>query len=197
MSQSDDWLIRGLSQGDPEAARVFCERYGPSLQQLADKHLAIGLRRRVGPESICQSACRSFLRRAQAGEYELADAEGLWRLLCAITLTKVREQARFHRRQRRSIDRERSLEAPGDDEGQGVAHDVPDSRLSPAELVEFEEQFELLLGHFEAEEQQLLELKLQQLTNEEAAVRMGCSERTVRRVLQRVKSKLERHFAGA
>jgi RNA polymerase sigma-70 factor (ECF subfamily) len=193
VTETDDWLIRGLSQGDPEAARVFCQQYGPMLKRLADKHLAAGLRRRVGPESICQSACRSFLRRAQAGEYELADSEGLWRLLCAITLAKVREQARFHRRQKRSIDRELPLDNGDDRERGGL--DPADHRQSPAEAVEFQEQFELLLTDFGEEERQLLDLKLQQCTNEEAAVQMGCSERTVRRLLERVKTRLERHFA--
>src|SRR5262249_30472587 len=110
MHDADDWLIDGLIQGDSEAARVFCQQYGPMLERLDEKNLEAGPRRRVGPESICQSACRTFLRRAQTGEYELADSEGLWKLLCAITLTKVREKARYHRRQKRSIDFERPME---------------------------------------------------------------------------------------
>jgi hypothetical protein len=132
MPHDDSWLIQGLSRGDPEAVRVFCEHYGPMLQRVADKHLAAGLRRRVGPESICQSACLSFLRRAQAGEFKLADSEEMWRLLCAITLTKVREKARYHRRQKRSIEREQALEAPaaGDSERRGI--DLADQRESPA-----------------------------------------------------------------
>src|SRR5262245_24550343 len=107
-----DWLIQGLRQGDPQAVRVFCERYGPLLQQVAAKHLPAGLRRRVGPETISASACRSFLRRAQADEFQLPDCESLWRLLTAITLTKAREQIRFHRRQKRSIDQGVPLAAP-------------------------------------------------------------------------------------
>jgi RNA polymerase sigma-70 factor (ECF subfamily) len=194
MPQDDSWLIQGLSQGDPEAVRVFCERYGPMLQRVADKHLAAGLRRRVGPESICQSVCLSFLRRAQAGEFKVSDSEELWRLLCAITLTKVREKARYHRRQKRSIDRERPLDAPAGGESEGQGFDPADDHESPAEAVEFQEQFELLLGEFSEEEQQLVDLRLQQCTNEEAAARMGCSERTVRRILNRVKDRLQRAF---
>ena len=85
-------LVRGLREGDPQIVEEFCEQYGALLQQLADKHLSEDLRRRVGPEDVVQSVCRTFLRRARAGEFELADSEGLWRLLCAITLTKVHEQ---------------------------------------------------------------------------------------------------------
>lgn len=195
MSEQDDaWLIKGLRDGDPDAVRTFCERYGPKLQQVADRHLAAGLKRRVGPESVCQSVCLSFLRRAQAGEYQLADAEDLWRLLCAITLTKVREKARYHTRQKRSIGRERALNAPAGSEADGI--DPADYRESPVEAMEFQEHFELLVKDFSEVEQQLLELRLQQCTNEEIASRLRCSERTVRRTLGRMKERLQQSFGS-
>ncbi len=104
-------LIRGLRDGDRTVVQDFCQRYGASLERLAAKHLPAALRRRVGPEDVVQSACRTFLRRTRGGEFQLADSEDLWRLLCAITLTKVREQARFHLRQKRGLDKEVALEA--------------------------------------------------------------------------------------
>jgi RNA polymerase sigma factor (sigma-70 family) len=52
----------------------------------------------------------------------------------------------------------------------------------------------LLLSEFTEEEQQLVDLRLQQCTNEEAAARMGCSERTVRRILNRIKDRLKHVF---
>jgi RNA polymerase sigma-70 factor (ECF subfamily) len=188
-----DWLIQGLRQGDPQAVRVFCERYGPLLQQVAARHLPQGLRRRVGPETIGESACRSFLRRARADEFELPDCENLWRLLTAITLTKVREQIRFHRRQKRNIDQEVPLTAPAAEEGKRGL-DPEDHQPSPAEAAEFRDQFEQLMASLDEEEQRLVDLKLQQYTNQEVAERMGCSERTVRRLLERVRARLERAF---
>src|SRR5438445_10919068 len=109
----DRWqrLIQGLRSGDRLIVQEFCGQYGALLQRLAERHLSEGLRRRVGAEDVVQSAYRTFLRRAQAGEFQLADSEGLWRLLCAITLTKVRELARFHRRQKRGLDQEVPIEA--------------------------------------------------------------------------------------
>jgi RNA polymerase sigma factor (sigma-70 family) len=195
MPQDDEWLIKGLMQGDGEAARVFYERFGPALQKLADKNIGPGLRRRVGPESIWQSVCQSFLRRAQAGEFQLTDSESLWRLLCAITLTKVREKARYHRRKKRSIDLERPLNhAAGSDDP--ATQELPDERgESPLDTMAFQEEFESLLTGFSDEEKQLVELKLQDLTNDEAAARMGSSERTVRRILSRIKERLQGAFS--
>lgn len=192
MLQDDEWLIQGLLRGDHEAARVFCERYGPMLQRIADNHLVDGLRRRVGPETVWQSACRTFLRRAQAGEFQLAGGEDIWRLLCAIMLTKVREKVRFHSRQKRDFDREQPLNPPDSGRGECDELDFPDPRRTEIEAAELEEEFEILLKDLDEEERQLVELKLQQHTNEEAAVLMKRSERTIRRILKRLQAKLRR-----
>ena len=195
MAEPDDrWdrLIRGLRDGDRAAAHDFWEQYGPLLHAVAEKNLAGGLRRRVGPEDVVQSACRTFLRRAQQGEFQLADSDGLWRLLCAITLTKIREQTRYHLRQKRGLDQEVHA-APteaGDQTDWGLRAPGP----TPAEAAEFADQFQQLLATLDEEERRIVELKLQDCTHEEVATQLGCSERTVRRILKRVQAQLARTF---
>ena len=191
-----DHLIRGLRSGDRNVVHDFCQRYGASLERLAAKHLPAGLRRRVGPEDVVQSACRTFLRRTQGGEFQLADSEDLWRLLCAITLTKVREQARFHLRQKRGVDQEVALEAPSGDSLVSAFQPVARGP-TPAEAAEFADQFEKIIGALDEEERQVVDLKLQECTTEEMAERMGCSERTVRRILKRVQTQLAQAFEVA
>lgn len=68
--------------------------------------------------------------------------------------------------------------------------DVAASQPTPDEAAEFTEQFQKVLSGLDEEERQLVDLKLQQYTNEEAAKRMACSERTVRRILKRVRQRL-------
>lgn len=188
-----EWLIAGLRAGDPAAVSAFCRQYGPQLERVADRHIASYLRRRMGPESVVQSACRTFLRRAEEGQFQLADPDGLWRLLSAITLTKVREQSRFHRREKRAIDREVSLEVDGDRSRQ-----VAGTIASPDEALLFSEQLQRV---FEAlgddEERSIVELKLRGLGNQEVADQLGCSERTVRRLLARIRDRLERVLSTA
>jgi RNA polymerase sigma factor (sigma-70 family) len=186
-------LIQGLREGNRQIVQEFCEQYGMLLEQLAEKHLSAKVRRRVGPETVVQSACRTFLRRAQAGEFRLADSEDLWRLLCAITLTKVREQVRFHQRQKRGLGQEVPLTSVSP-EGEARRVEPADPRPSPDEAAEFADQFQQLMASLDEEEQQLVDLKLQQCTNLEAAAHMGCSERTVRRILKRVQARLQRAF---
>lgn len=183
--------IAGLRQGDSLAAHDFWNQYGPLLHQIADRHLADGVRRRVGPEDVVQSACRTFLRRAKQGEFRLEDSESLWRLLCAITLTKVREQTRFHMRQKRGLDQEKhapALSGEGGDSAFGLVAPGP----TPEEAAAFSDQFQALLAELDDEERNIVALKLEDCTHDEVAEKLGCSERTVRRVLKRVQAKLQR-----
>jgi len=194
-AQDDRWQrwITGIRAGNGAVVEDFCRQYGTLLHRVADKHIAGALRRRLGPEDVVQSVCRTFFRRAQGGEFEIADSEALWRLLCAITLAKVREQARFHLRQKRGLGQEVDAAA-----GDGAARFDPVApEPTPSELVEFADQFTQLLAQFDDEERRIVDLKLQEHTNEEVAERLGCSERTVRRVLKRVRAHLERAFEVA
>jgi len=180
-------LIEGLRSGEQEALTAFWNHYGPMLERLADRNLAQGLRRRFGPEDIVQSACRTFLRRAQAGEFEIDSSDGLWRLLCAITLTKLRQQARFHGRKKRDLRQEKHLDSINL-QGRPKIPQVAAEASVPEEAVEFADQMQALIGSLEDKEREILELKLQQVDNEEIARRLGCAERTVRRRLQRIEA---------
>jgi len=184
-------LIEGLRRGEGQVIREFCEQYGSALERLAERHLAPGLRRRIDPEDIVQSACRTFLRRAHVGQFQLEDSEALWQLLCAITLAKVREHVRFHRRQRRALGQERPLAGEADSQ---AGFQPVDSGLSPAEATEFADQYEHVLAGLDEEDRQVLELKLQECTNDQVAEQMGLSERTVRRLVKRIRARFARAF---
>lgn len=196
MADSDQqWQawVQGLVEGDPQVVGQFWQRYGLRLQGLAAEYLTPRLRRREGPDDVVQSVCRTFFRRAQDGQFQLADAGDLWRLLCAITVTKVREKARYHRRGKRSIDRQQDLDF-GSDSSPGelpIAAAAP----TPAEAAEFADELQRLLSGMDDEQRQLVELKLEQYTNREIADKLRCSERTVRRILKRVQARLQRVLA--
>ena len=180
--------IAGLRAGDPQVSQEVFDRYGDVLQRMAARRMPPKLRRRIDPDDVAQSALRTFFRRAAAGQFQLADFESLWQLLCAITLTKVREQARFQLRQKRGLTRE---EEPAVRDDQNTAGLQPVAAApTPAEAAEFADQFEQLFASLDAEEQQVLLLKLQDLTHDEVAAEMGSSERTVRRILKRIQSRL-------
>ena len=198
MDEQARWqrLIDGLRRGDAEAGREFWEQYGPVLQRLAHKHLATWLRRRVEPEDVVQSACRTFLRRLQAAEYQLGDDQGLLSLLCAITLNKVLMKARFHQAQRRDLRREAHGPAPAGEGGE-LPFDVAAPDASPAEAAGFAEQFEQFLAALDDEERRLVDLKLQGRSNREVAEELHRTDRWVRKLCERMRARLGRDPEGA
>ena len=183
-----DWdtLVAGLRAGEPTAVRAFWKQYGPLLHDVADRRLAAALRQRVGAEDVVQSVCRTFLRRVKGGELVLEDAERLWHLLCAIAVAKTREQARYHGREKRNVHRGVGLE-PSE---VGELADATPSPESAAIASEIQAEIDAL----DEDERQIVLLKIQDLTNEEIAEKLGCSERTVRRLINKVREQLADHL---
>jgi len=185
--------IRGLQAGEPAVLHSFYAKFGPMLHAIAERRVAPHLQRRFDADDVVQSTFRTFFRRAQGGQFLFEDNQRLWNLLCAITLTKLREKVRFHERQARATGREQP--DPGD-ELLGERRPSPASAaISPNAALEFADEFEFLLGTLDEDERRLVELKLQDRTNDEAAETLGVSERTVRRMLTSLQSRFERLLA--
>jgi RNA polymerase sigma-70 factor (ECF subfamily) len=197
-TSDDDWrrLLEGIRRADPEVLHHFYAEYAPLLHRLAAQHLTAGIRRRVEPEDVVQSVCRTFLRRASGGQFTLGDSEELWSLLCAITLNKTRRAIRFHMRRKRDLSRDvRAMPAP-DDEGSACTP-LPSADPTPAEAAEFSDQLQKLLASLDDEQRQVVDLKLQDFTNKEIATKLGSSERTVRRIMKIVQAHLARQLEAA
>lgn len=192
-----EWLavIRGLQAGEPAVLHRFYAEFGPVLRALAHQRVSPLMQRRFDADDVVQSTLRTFFRRAQVGEFLFEDNRRLWSLLCAITLTKLREKTRFHQRQSRATAREEPLDegTRRNDSKQCLTARGP----APDATFEFAEEFEHLLAGLEEREQRLVNLKLQDLTNDEAAEALDISERTVQRMLHELQVKfmqlLERH----
>ena len=148
--------VRRLADGDNDVVNDFWGQYGDRLQGLAAKFLTSKLYRREGPEDVVQSVCRTFLRRAKAGQFDLADRDSLWRLLCAITVAKVREKARYHGRQKRSFEQERPL-----DGSRIGAVPIAASDPTPAEAAEFADELQGLLHAMDEEEREVVLLRIE------------------------------------
>ncbi|REJ86368.1 MAG: RNA polymerase sigma factor [Planctomycetota bacterium] len=197
LTATEDWdrLIAGLQQGDALVLRDFYANYGPHLQRIADGRVSPVMKRRFDSEDVIQSTFRTFFRRAQGGYFQFEDNQRLWNLLCAITLTKVREKVRFHRRKSRGVDREVSQDGDSDS-GERAAFDggSAEQAPNPADAVEFADTFENLIAGLDADQRRLVDLKLQDVTNDEAAEELGVSERTVRRMLSRLQEQFEQQL---
>ena len=101
--------IREVREGDSRAAAALWDRYFPQLVRLAKKKLQGVPGQMADEEDVALSAMNRFYQAAEEGRYpELADRDGLWRLLFQITVHRAIDLRRSENRQRRGGDRGRS-----------------------------------------------------------------------------------------
>ncbi|MFP6765753.1 MAG: sigma-70 family RNA polymerase sigma factor [Planctomycetaceae bacterium] len=179
-------LLLDCQDGDESAAWTLYERYVKRLVGLARSRLSRKLTARVDAEDVVQSVYRSFFRNAQAGRYELEQSGDLWRLLASITVNKVRDQAKRHTQQKRTVDRESAIndsELPIESFGSLIA-DEP----SPEAAAMLIEEIGQVMTQLDKSQREILELRLQGHIVEDIAAAVHCSERTVRRKLDRIEN---------
>ncbi len=185
--RDDDRAVRDM------AASLIWQRYFRDLLDLARKNLDKRVRRRTDEEDVLQSMFQSFCARQGRGEFDLADRDELWRLLVTITLRKARNVARDHHRDRRDIAREQTMSAAADDDRScpGWALELMDaSAPSPAEAAVLSEALECRLASLADQELRQIALwRLEGFTNREIADQLDCTERSVERKLERIRSK--------
>jgi RNA polymerase sigma-70 factor (ECF subfamily) len=182
-------LLAQWRDGNQEAAEALFRRYAERLVALARSRLSDRLASRVDPEDVVQSAYRSFFTGARAGRYALQRNGDLWRLLVAITLNKLHRQVEHHTAGKRAIGRQRRLAVPG-----GARSSQPPLLArdpTPAEAAALTDTLERLLRGLEPLERRMVELRLQGCSLDEIASDVCRSERTVRRLLERIRKRLE------
>ena len=182
-------LMARWQNGDQQAANELFRRYADRLVSLARSRLSAKLARRVDPEDVVQSAYRSFFADARAGRYDLQRGGDLWRLLVAITLHKLQDQVAHHTAEKRTIESEQSF--GNEDSLFYLQGHVLSREPSPLEAVALVDEMEQLMRGLDPAQRRMLEMRLQGYNLDEIAADAHCSERTVIRVLQRIKGQLE------
>lgn len=192
MSESFAVLMDRLRSGEDEAAREVFARFAGRLVGLARRHLDGRLAVKVDPEDVVQSAYKSFFVRQRAGGLEVATWDNLWGVLTMITLRKCADRAAYYKAGKRDVGRE--VAGGADDSGPGLAADVAlDRDPSPDEAAVMAETVEALFRAVDdPDERAILELSLQGFTAAEIADQLGRAERSVRRLRERIRKRLER-----
>ena len=175
MAENDSvslWIV-GIQRGDPVAARRLWERYYARLVRFARRRIDGQPRRVADEEDIAISAFESFCKAARMGRFpDLADREGLWRLLLTMTARKATDLARYNDRR------------PEPEELVAVIGDSP----TPEFAAIVREEYARLLGVLEEPElQRTAVAKMNGLTNREIARELDCSVRTVERQLHLIR----------
>lgn len=176
-------LLQQYQDGHSDAATALFDRYVERLIALARRRIGPKLRRRIDAEDVIQSAYRSFFVHAKDGRYQLAKAGDLWRLLAAITLNKLRGQIEKQSAAKRSID----CEVPTD--SALIAAKAPEP--SADEVVAIVEELHLVVDRLRPGERTVLTARLQGQSIPEISEETGRSERTIRRLLTKVRQRIE------
>lgn len=181
-------LLRLWKSGNQHAAQVLVDRYMLRLTALAQSRLSRLLARRLDADDIVLSAWRSFFVAANRSRLQVPDDDNLWPLLATLTLRKLHRQAQRQLADRRNTAREMPL---NDDDGW---QDLVSREPAPDDAAQLTNDIEALLARLEPTDREIMMYRLQGDELEAIAAQMKCSERTIRRAMQRIRTQLADYF---
>jgi DNA-directed RNA polymerase specialized sigma24 family protein len=187
------WLAL-LEEGDEGAAQRLWERYFSRLVALARSRLWGANRREADEEDVALSAFASLCAGVQAGRFpQLADRQGLWRLLVVITARKALDLRAYQNRKIRHPPDpgrprpERPVYSLAHQGAQGLEA-VIGLEPSPEFAAQVAEECQRLLGALDTPTlREIAVAKMEGYTNEEIAARLGRSLSAVERKLRLIR----------
>ncbi len=181
-------LLRLWKTGSQQAARILVERYMLRLTALARSRMSLKLSRRIDADDVVMSAWRSFFVAVSQSRLHTPDDDNLWPVLVTIALRKLHRQVQRHLAERRSIKREVTYE---DDP---IWQEIVSNEPTPEHAAQLTHDLETLMARLDPQDREILTRRLQGQELESIATEFVCSERTVRRAMQRIRSLLASHF---
>jgi RNA polymerase sigma-70 factor (ECF subfamily) len=177
-------LLQGARRGSPDALEELYARYGRRLLAFIRVRMGREMRAHVESRDILQAALlKSFQRLSQ---FEGGDGATMMGWLARIAENEIRDQADYQHRQRRDVDAAVSIDAGGIDVPAGVR-----SALTAAILSEEAERLGAAIESLAPDHRDVIVLrKLEELSFQEVAARMGRSEDACRMLLARAMAAL-------
>ena len=195
-------LLGRLKSGDQSAASDILDRYEAQVRLVVRRCLPRVLRSRFDSQDIMQSVWRSFFQRL-SGEpvedhhgipetpgdaaLEFKDSSQLFAFLSKMARNKVIDQYRRETAQKTDIHR---LQAFHGNSGSDL--DPADDTESAADLLEAADELSHWRSLVPQDRQILIDLKADGHSSKEIGDKLGISERTVQRVLEDLRVRLER-----
>lgn len=181
-SSTNQELLLAWKKGSEGAAQVLVQRYLVRLTALARSRLSRKLARRLDPEDVVLSAWRSFFVAADAGRLSVPADDNLWPLLVTLTLRKLARQSARHGAKRRFLKDE--IYQENLDFWQEAVSREP----SPQDAALVVDEVKSLMTQLDATDREILSRRLRGDQQSEIAQALNCSERTIRRSLQRIRA---------
>lgn len=190
--------IRGVADGDEEAARRLWKHYYPTLVRLAKQMLGAAPRRASDEEDVAASVLECICTGAAQGRFDdIANRDELWWLLVTITRQESVNLVRRELRIKRGAGRVYAATDLGDhDSRRPFRIDQLIEKQPTAEFVAMlEEQQQQLLKILRDDTlRRVAVLRIEGYTHAEIAEKLGVSTRTVIRKLNLVRTRWAREL---
>jgi RNA polymerase sigma-70 factor (ECF subfamily) len=179
-----------IRAGDQDATTAVFQRFAHRLLALAQSRLDQLTRQKTDPEDVLQSVFLSFFRRMSDKQWQLDSWDSLWGLLAMITVRKCGHRVDYFRAACRDVQREVCADNTWDSSAH--AHEPASDDPTPSAAAMLAETVEHLLEGMEPRDRRIVEMSLEGYTSAEIGEQVGCTERTVYRILERVRNQLRR-----
>jgi RNA polymerase sigma-70 factor (ECF subfamily) len=186
--QGDDLsdFLRRIQAGDEGAARELLQRFEAEVRLVVRRQLPRLLRSRFDSLDFLQSVWGSFFRRMRTSPTDFEDSRHLVAFLARAAKNKVIDEYRRAASRKHDMHREESLWGSGP-----RARELPDAADSPSEVAQAHEALGRMRDLVPEEKRSIVELKAEGLSSKDIGQRLGISERTVQRVLEDLRRRME------
>lgn len=186
--ESDDitTFLARVRAGDEEAARELLTRYEAEVRLVVRRQLPRLLRSRFDSLDFLQSVWGSFFRRVRSGPSEFEDSRHLVAFLARAAKNKVIDEYRRAASRKQDMHREEPLWGEA-----GRPKDVTGQNDTPSEVAQAHEVFDMLQALLPEDRRSVLDLKAEGLSSRDIGERLGLSERTVQRVIEDLRRRVE------
>ncbi len=179
-------FLRRIQAGDEGAARELLQRFEAEVRLVVRRQLPRLLRSRFDSLDFLQSVWGSFFRRMRQAPTDFEDSRHLVAFLARAAKNKVIDEYRRSASRKHDMHREEPLWGDG-----RRAREVADPIDSPSEIAQAHEAFGRMRELVPEEKRSILEMKAQGLSSRDIGERLGISERTVQRVLEDLRRRIE------
>jgi RNA polymerase sigma factor (sigma-70 family) len=183
-------LIERARQGDEQAIRQFLSRFEKEVRMMVRGRLPKKLRSQFDSMDFVQAVWKSFFMELRAGTTDFANVQHLRGYLAGMTRNKVYQQYRRITRIKKSTSpgeqRLHGHEAEGEGDRELVSPDP-----TPSQTAQAGDRLRQLIAGCSPQDVEVITLRYQGLTHLEIACRTGLNERTVRRIIEAARRRME------
>lgn len=187
--QFSDLMARAKA-GDEAAIRDFLARFEPDVRMMVRGRLPKKLRPQFDSMDFVQAVWKSFFTDLKEESREFENVQHLRGFLAGVAKNKVfEEHRRLTKTAKYSVDREEPLYVRR--KGRETVRELPSPEPTPSQTLQARDRLAQLTAGCSPREIEVITLRLEGLTLEQIAARTGIHERSVRRVIEAARSRME------